>query len=309
MSKKRDWALLDDSWMHNKTVNRVTRKYGPVAGAYWTMLIALAKHHSHHIDNPMGGIDCNLQLLADKLHDRHDRRELFQDLVDAKLIRIVGGNWREDVFADIEIFVCDFNSWQTAKGSSAYRKQKERISKVVDLQDNVTGSHNLSASVTYTDTNTDTNTYLKDLTSEKNSDSLKKPVSKKYKPDPLEIQAEIESVQHQLGDNLTSSTKSLCDVFAGKNKTGTVAESRLLTAVWRPLLKAHTVELLPVAALCYGIEQAVKANADNINYVLKAARSFVPSSTPTPQVKLGHFADNDFSRFNRFVNSSSEVNA
>lgn len=134
--RKRDWCKLDEDWAGNRKVRRVLRKHGPVAGAYWTLLIARAYAASHHEDNPTGIIRCGADDLAEELSDRHDRTEMWDSLVSAKLIRVKGETWLDD---DLEIELVDFNGWQHPKGAPARRQlEKREAEKGADLQGCVT---------------------------------------------------------------------------------------------------------------------------------------------------------------------------
>lgn len=160
---RRNWTRLDDNWAANRKVKKVTRKYGPTAGAYWTLIIAKAHAVSHHKDNPDGAIKCTIQDLADELHDRHNRTEMWESMVKAGLIHITGRGWKEDHEADITIRLND-TQWLTPKGSSAERMKLMR-EKDADLQGSVT---ECDASVTECDERvTQTETYTETETKKK----------------------------------------------------------------------------------------------------------------------------------------------
>lgn len=125
MSRARDWCKLHERWYSSKKVRRLTRKYGPVAGGYWALLIARAYTESHHADNPCGVIQLALQDLADDLYDHHDRTGLFEAMVSARLIVIRGDGWKSDLASEVEVELVDFAGEQHPKGSSA-RRQLER---------------------------------------------------------------------------------------------------------------------------------------------------------------------------------------
>lgn len=125
------------------------------------MLIARSYAESHYQDNPHGAISCTMQDLAEELSDSHDRSEMWQALIDAKLVTVKGGDWKTDAEADVEILLNDFNEWQHPKGSAARRKAEQRISeKSRVLQGSVTTCHGLSQSVTQTETETETETEI-----------------------------------------------------------------------------------------------------------------------------------------------------
>lgn len=143
MGRVRQWAKLDWDWYTNKKVRRVTREYGPVAGAYWAMLIAKAKHASHVEVNPTGIIETTMQTLADELYDKHDRTPMWGAFIKAGLVRVTGGKWRDDYDTVIHIELVDFCGHQNPTGSPADRKEKSR-----DLQGSVTTGHKSSQNVT-----------------------------------------------------------------------------------------------------------------------------------------------------------------
>jgi hypothetical protein len=152
---KRDWTKLDDDWAGNRKVKKLMRKYGPVAGAYWTLIIAKAHADSHHLDNPTGVIHTTRQDLADELCDRHDRATMMQAMIDAKLVRVKGRDWTTDPEADIAVELVD-SSWVTPKGGTANRQKLHR-EKVRSEQGQVTDASRLhNGGVTQTKTETKT---------------------------------------------------------------------------------------------------------------------------------------------------------
>lgn len=137
--RQRDWAKLDMGWTDNYKVRKLLRRFGPAAGAYWTMLIAKSYASSHHIDNPDGIIECSLADLAELLSDNHSRVEMWQAMINAKLITIKGGDWKDDSESKVWITLVEFSTWQHPRLSNPRRQLEFRENqKSRDLQGNVT---------------------------------------------------------------------------------------------------------------------------------------------------------------------------
>lgn len=133
----KDWAKLHDHWYRDAKLKRLMREYGPIAGAYWCYLIAVAHNASHHLDNPTGIIvDTSIALIADDLNDRHDRTEMFKAMHNRKLINIRGESWQTDNEASIDIELSAFAKNQTPKGSRQARRYAKET-KGESLQGNV----------------------------------------------------------------------------------------------------------------------------------------------------------------------------
>jgi hypothetical protein len=129
MSRKRDWCKLDEAWYAHRKLRRILRDYGPVAGAYWSYLIARSYADSHHEDNPQGAITTTLRDMSDDLYDQHDRMGLWDAFVTAGLITMRGKIRDEhgpDLDAEVIITLADFGGWQWPKGAPARRQAASR---------------------------------------------------------------------------------------------------------------------------------------------------------------------------------------
>lgn len=75
---------------------------------------------------------------------------------------------------------------------------------------------------------------------------------------------------------------ALADIIASGNKTKTVAPSRVVNEIVRPLVTAQ--ESLTREALAYGLGEALTRGIGKANYVLRSAEGYRPGT----QTRLGH---------------------
>jgi hypothetical protein len=117
MSALRDWARLDARW-YEDPVLRAAAKQAPGAFVMWPVLVAMAKAHSHAIDNPFGRIMISVEDLAAACRVTKKRADAaLVSLADAELVSVV---------ADKSDIVCislnGFEKWQTPRKSKADNK-------------------------------------------------------------------------------------------------------------------------------------------------------------------------------------------
>jgi len=138
-----NWCKLDEDFVGNKKVRRLTRKFGAVAAGYWAYFIAYSYKESHYINNPNGVIDCSIKDLMDDMNDQHDRTALFDYMQQLGLITITSDeDWMVDPDAFVKIRVNNFAEFQFAKGSStqrvAYSRSNKKDSNVTVMKRSVT---------------------------------------------------------------------------------------------------------------------------------------------------------------------------
>ena len=185
-AKSRTFAKLSPAFHRDIVLEAVADIHGPVAVAYFAVLIAKCKDASHHVDNPDGWITTNLASFARECYDTpesagleygawHDRRvALWGALVDAELVTLQGS-----IEFRCEVRLTNFTKWQHPKGSSADRVEKHRHghpragetpSDVTPVKQPVTGGNEVE---THTETETETETKGQTHTSDKpGSDQL-----------------------------------------------------------------------------------------------------------------------------------------
>lgn len=109
-----------------------------------------------------------------------------------------------------------------------------------------------------------------------------------------EVDAEIASCREALGEQASAIVASLVDVMASENTTGTVAASRALRILWRPI--AALVPTHSPAALLHGLQAAAAKGAPNHNYVAKAASGHqsAPKLLTRHQPRLSATTDDEY---------------
>lgn len=289
--RRRDWCKLDEDWAGNKKVRKVLRKHGPVAGAYWALLVAKSYADSHHVDNPAGVINCSLQDLADKLSDRQDRREMWQAMIDAKLIKIKGGDWKSDVEADVRVEVINFAKWQWPKGSPAARQAKNRGQKKDDdLQGSVTvpsqvvtTCHEVSQSVTQIESESKREMEKKTSSStvEESSEPPRSSVWFKKRPhddeqNTSQLEAETEAVA------VEKMTEVLASISSTQSEAAAVAEQMLFSSRKKNLSIEHYIASCEQCVA--KVKSGWKPEGSLVGYIIACAPSALATLTIDPSV-------------------------
>lgn len=291
------WARLDVEWFDDHVL-RAAAEIEPACLVLWPILVAKAKADSHVEANPTGRIRTTTRTLATcALVD--------VEQVDRALALLVEGEFltsTEARFGAVEIELAAFERWQTPRASKAERDEVYRHK----LADPRAGKKSSNATVERRGDDGDA-TAPRHKTGDWRLETSSVPngtvdeTAPRLRRVPTRADDEWEAERDTIRERLDTATAglgaqvaALVDVLAAENRTGRVALSRSVRALWRPI--AEALDTYPPDAVAYGVEQALAANdgrgVPNANYVKKSAARYAARGEATT-TKRGNHDDHD----------------
>lgn len=272
------WLRLDLSVEQLVEPVAIESGVGPVALAYWTAMLVEAKAGER-----FGHIETTAKRFARRVFETRARPTLWQAFIDEGLIELVEGELTGRFVVRMhEQYLVDQTPRPKSDAERARDSRKRRdtapargerhASDVTEVPETAP----MSRSASHENPTIDKRLETEDLAP--NGASPKPRQARISALTPEQIEQQIEESREKL-NGLHPLVEQLVDAMAAENKTGKLAAKRALRELWLPI--AALIDDIERPALRHGLEQAVRADAPNVNYVKKAATSYRPQQRPT----------------------------